>query len=64
MNSRNQTQLIRAAKSADLSVESAISSNRVVRNTYLLLSLTLLFSALTAGASMALNLPAGIHEQQ
>jgi len=64
MNSRNQTQLIRAAKRADLSVESAISSNRVVRNTYLLLSLTLLFSALTAGASMALNLPAGIHEQQ
>jgi len=64
MNSRNQTQLIRAAKSADLSVESAIPSNRVVRNTYLLLSLTLLFSALTAGASMALNLPAGIHEQQ
>ena len=57
MNSRNQTQLIRAATSADLSVETAISSNRVVRNTYLLLSLTLLFSALTAGASMALKLP-------
>ena len=57
MNSRNQTQLIRAATSADLSVESAISSNRVVRNTYLLLSLTLLFSALTAGASMALKVP-------
>ena len=57
MNSRNQTQLIRAATSADLSVESAISSNRVVRNTYMLLSLTLLFSALTAGASMALKVP-------
>ncbi len=57
MNSRNQAQLIRAATSADLSVESAISSNGVVRNTYLLLSLTLLFSALTAGASMALTLP-------
>lgn len=34
-----------------------ISSNKVIRNTYLLLSMTLLFSALTAGASMALNLP-------
>jgi modulator of FtsH protease len=29
----------------------------VIRNTYLLLSITLLFSALTAGVSMALNLP-------
>jgi modulator of FtsH protease len=29
----------------------------VIRNTYILLSLTLLFSALTAGLSMALNLP-------
>ena len=57
MNPRNQTQLIRAATGADLLVETAISSNRVVRNTYLLLSLTLLFSALTAGASMALKLP-------
>ncbi len=31
--------------------------NKVVRNTYMLLSMTLLFSALTAGVSMALNLP-------
>jgi modulator of FtsH protease len=36
---------------------SALSTNRVLRNTYSLLSLTLLFSALTAGVSMALNLP-------
>lgn len=35
----------------------AIATNRVLRNTYALLSLTLLFSALTAGLSMALNLP-------
>ena len=34
-----------------------IESNRVLRNTYFLLALTLLFSALTAGVSMALNLP-------
>ncbi len=37
--------------------ETILASNRVIRNTYLLLSLTLLFSALTAGASVALNLP-------
>ncbi len=35
----------------------AVDSNRVLRNTYALLSMTLLFSALTAGISMALNLP-------
>jgi modulator of FtsH protease len=36
---------------------SVLSTNRVVRNTYMLLSLTLAFSALTAGTSMALGLP-------
>ena len=35
--------------------ESALSSNKVLRNTYMLLSLTLLFSALTAGFAMATN---------
>jgi modulator of FtsH protease len=34
-----------------------VSTNKVVRNTYMLLSMTLAFSALTAGLSMALNLP-------
>jgi modulator of FtsH protease len=34
-----------------------IATNKVIRNTYTLLSMTLLFSALTAGVSMALNLP-------
>lgn len=33
------------------------STNRVLKNTYLLLSLTLLFSAATAGLSMAMHLP-------
>ena len=32
-------------------------TNKVIRNTYMLLSMTLLFSALTAGISMTLNLP-------
>ena len=36
---------------------SGIAVNRVLRNTYALLALTLLFSAVTAGISMALNLP-------
>jgi modulator of FtsH protease len=35
----------------------AVSTNKVVRNTYMLLSMTLAFSALTAGLSMAMNLP-------
>jgi modulator of FtsH protease len=34
-----------------------IASNRTLRNTYFLLALTLLFSAVTAGVSMALQLP-------
>lgn len=36
---------------------SVLSENRLIRNTYALLSMTLLFSAVTAGISMALNLP-------
>src|SRR5574337_1798082 len=36
---------------------SALATNRVLRNTYLLLALTLAFSAVTAGVSMALGLP-------
>lgn len=37
--------------------ESLIATHRVLRNTYALLSLTLLFSALCAAASMMLELP-------
>jgi len=37
--------------------EGVLATNKVIRNTYMLLSMTLLFSALTAGISMALNLP-------
>lgn len=39
------------------STESALATNKLIRNTYTLLSLTLLFSALTAGISMAMNMP-------
>jgi modulator of FtsH protease len=34
-----------------------LATNKMLRNTYMLLSMTLLFSALTAGLSMVLNLP-------
>ncbi len=34
-----------------------LAANRVLRNTYLLLAMTLVFSAITAGAAMALRLP-------
>lgn len=37
--------------------QAALATNKVLRNTYLLLSMTLLFSAVTAGVSAALNLP-------
>ena len=35
----------------------SVDTSKVLRNTYALLSMTLLFSGLTAGLSMALNLP-------
>jgi len=34
-----------------------LSTNKMLKNTYLLLSMTLIFSAVTAGLSMVLNLP-------
>lgn len=37
--------------------ESVLVTNKLIRDTYILLSMTLLFSALTAGISMSLNLP-------
>ena len=39
------------------SQSAAMSTNKVVRNTYMLLSMTLAFAALTAGVTMSLNLP-------
>lgn len=49
---QNTTVLTRRRPVAD-----ALATNRVLRNTYALLSMTLLFSAFAAAASMALNLP-------
>jgi modulator of FtsH protease len=39
------------------SAQAALAANKVLRNTYLLLSATLGFSAITAGVGMALNMP-------
>lgn len=39
------------------SQQSALQTNKVLRNTYALLSMTLLWSAVVAGISMAMNLP-------
>lgn len=36
---------------------STLEANKLIRNTYLLLSMTLLFSAMTAGVAMVLNVP-------
>ena len=38
-------------------VDSVLATNKVIRNTYLLLSLTLAFAAMAAGVSVALKLP-------
>ena len=39
------------------SKQSVLQTNKVIRNTYLLLAMTLVFSAITAGISMAINPP-------
>lgn len=39
------------------SEQSVLSTNKVIRNTYMLLSMTLAFSAITAGISMVINPP-------
>ena len=40
-------------------MESVVSTNKVLKNTYMLLGMTLLFSAVTAGVSMAMGLGHG-----
>ena len=42
-----------------MGVESVLSTNKVLKNTYMLLGMTLLFSAITAGISMAVGLGQG-----
>ncbi|MDX2506629.1 MAG: Bax inhibitor-1/YccA family protein [Gammaproteobacteria bacterium] len=45
------------AITASQSQTATLATNKVIRNTYTLLSMTLLFSVLSAGVSMMLNLP-------
>ena len=42
-----------------IGMETAISTNKVLKNTYMLLGMTLAFSAVTAGISMAMGLGHG-----
>ena len=54
MTPLNQVSAI-PAQTGHGAADSALATNRVIRNTYLLLSMTLAFSALTAALSTALN---------
>lgn len=47
------------AQNGYVSAASDVQVNKVLRNTYMLLALTLAFSAITAGIAMAINLPYG-----
>ncbi len=56
MNLSNQSRAITLA-GAGQPIATAAAAGKLLRNTYLLLSMTLAFSALTAAASLALKLP-------
>jgi modulator of FtsH protease len=51
----------RSMNQASVASLSALETNKVLKNTYLLLSATLGFSALMAGLAMAMNVPAGAY---
>ncbi len=53
-----QSQYDMTAHSGSASVE--VARNKVLRNTYMLLSMTLIFSAVMAGISMAMAVPYGV----
>ena len=42
------------------SAESVLATNKLIKNTYMLLSMTLIFSALMAAVSMAIRVPFGV----
>ncbi len=48
-------QYVNVARSTARSADSVLATNKVIRNTYTLLSMTILFSALTAGFAMMTN---------
>ena len=55
MQFENQVRAIEGQTTAG-AIQSALAANKVIRNTYLLLAMTLAFSALTAGVSMSMKL--------
>lgn len=57
MNDRNNTARSTMFRSQSATTVMDSAANRVLRNTYMLLSLCLAFAALTAGTSVALGLP-------
>lgn len=57
MQSSDELIMQRDQRDATYQQESVLATNKLIRNTYTLLSITLLFSAATAGLSMVLNLP-------
>ena len=56
MNPMNTVPAIQT-QAAGQPLSGVLAANKVIRNTYLLLSMTLGFSALTAGATMTMKLP-------
>lgn len=48
---------LQSAQTVNYTDSQSISGHKVLRNTYMLLAMTLLFSALTAGVSIAFALP-------
>ena len=55
---RNQTAVVTGGRTFDQGLDA--SRSKVLRQTYMLLAMTLLFSAAMAGVSMALNVPYGL----
>ena len=46
-----------SSSTSSLGIGDIVSTNKVLKNTYMLLGMTLAFSAVTASITMALNLP-------
>ena len=53
----NHLQTVPAGHASPIAGGSALQKNKVIRNTYALLSITLVFAALAASASVVMNLP-------
>ena len=57
MNSIDNAPIAPQAATQAGAASAALSANKVIRNTYMLLSMTLAFAAVTAGTALALGLP-------